>query len=182
MSTSSHDQTGFYFYPIDSEVINCLKEKLLGRFERLRLPAGLIPDTINPYSYDPLTLPKGDDFEHVKRAFFFTNKQENRTVKDGFWRASTLPEKIFSTGQMLGFKEEFNFFWSIRNETIKTNWIMNEYSVNQAIFSEDERKAIGNKIGSYIVCELRYESEYDDLSDDDVVDDDDEDDDDDKSE
>ncbi|XP_042499906.1 NAC domain-containing protein 2-like [Macadamia integrifolia] len=143
--SASDDQTGFYFNPNDRQVINILKEKLLGRFEHLRLPAGLIPDTINPYSYDPVTLPKGDEFEHVKKAFFFTNKQENRTVKDGFWRISTLPMKIYSKGDMVGFKEEFNFFWSIQNETIKTNWFMNEYNVNQAIFSDDERKAIGNK-------------------------------------
>ncbi|XP_043725844.1 NAC domain-containing protein 1-like [Telopea speciosissima] len=145
--------SGFRFIPTDSDLIYFLKDKLL---DRLQLPAGLIPDNINPYTYDPVQLPKGEDFKHDNNAFFFIYKQENRTIKDGFWRAFALPKKIFNKDQMIGFKEEFVFSWSIQNEIIKTNWIMYEYSINPAVFSDDQQKAIGNNMESYIVCGTHY--------------------------
>ncbi|XP_043725842.1 NAC domain-containing protein 1-like [Telopea speciosissima] len=145
------------FNPNDTQMLYYLKDKILGR---LQLPAGVpdgyFSDNINPYSYDPVELPKGEDFNDYSEAFYFTNKPENRNVKDGFWRASTSPEKIFDNGQMLGFKEEFHFFWSLQSETVNTCWIMHEFSVIPAIFSEDERKANGNRIESYIACRIQY--------------------------
>ncbi|XP_043691653.1 NAC domain-containing protein 2-like [Telopea speciosissima] len=133
---------GFIFMPTDSEQLQFLKDKLLGRLDQYT--SGFIPDNINPYGCDPVELPKGDHFERTHQAYFFTHKNQNRTLKDGFWMASALPEEINNGGQMLGLKEEFNFFWSVGKVTIETNWVMREYSINPAIFSEGERRAIGN--------------------------------------
>ncbi|XP_043691652.1 NAC domain-containing protein 2-like [Telopea speciosissima] len=150
-----HLEPGFEFIPTDTELLQFLKDKLLDHLDQLT--SAFIPDNINPYGYDPIRLPKGNHFNRTNQAYFFTHKTQNRTLKNGFWRrASTLPEEINNEGQILGLKEQFNFFWLIGNEMIETRWTMREYTVNPAIFSDDEREATGNEIESYIVCAIQY--------------------------
>ncbi|XP_043691651.1 NAC domain-containing protein 1-like [Telopea speciosissima] len=150
-----HLEPGFEFIPTDTELLQFLKDKILGHLDQLT--SGFIPDHINPYGYDPIRLPKGNHFNRTNQAYFFTHKNQNRTLKNGFWRkASTLPEEINSAGKILGLKEQFDFFWLIGNETVETSWTMREYNVNPAIFSDDEREAIGNEMESCIVCAIQY--------------------------
>ncbi|XP_042499537.1 NAC domain-containing protein 2-like isoform X2 [Macadamia integrifolia] len=141
VKVSIPDLPGVRFRPDDCEVLYFLKDKLLGRLE---LPPGLIQENIDPYIYDPMELPKGDGFKRDKKAFFFTNKKENQTTKDGFW-GHTTTEHIFDHDHILGLKKELVFSWAIQNQIIKTNWVSHEYSISPAIFSDEERRSIGEK-------------------------------------
>ncbi|CAN1135480.1 NAC transcription factor 25 [Linum perenne] len=140
MQTSSdiHLPPGFRFYPTDEElIVQYLKNRIGSR----PLPASIIAE-IDLYKYDPWELPKkalfGDD-----EWYFFTPRERkypngarpNRAAGSGFWKATGTDKPILSSSAMasVGVKKALVFYKGRPPKGIKTDWIMYEYRLPDAL-------------------------------------------------
>ncbi|CAN1775748.1 NAC domain-containing protein 2 [Linum perenne] len=160
MQTSSdiHLPPGFRFYPTDEElIVQYLKNRIGSR----PLPASIIAE-IDLYKYDPWELPKkalfGDD-----EWYFFTPRERkypngarpNRAAGSGFWKATGTDKPILSSSAMasVGVKKALVFYKGRPPKGIKTDWIMYEYRLPDALCNPRQKGSM--RLDDWVLCRVK---------------------------
>ncbi|KAK1592443.1 hypothetical protein Q3G72_024992 [Acer saccharum] len=137
--------TGFRFNPTDEELIEILERKVSG--QEMPLHAHFIVQR-NVYEHDPQHLQWDDNttvFVASNERYCYCIKDNNsREVSSGqgWWKATGHIKKIYDSNnnqqqqqRVLGYKRPLTFHRykdtdRKRNQAIKTNWIMHEFSLH----------------------------------------------------
>ncbi|XP_068667484.1 NAC domain-containing protein 83-like [Aristolochia californica] len=126
---------GFRFQPTDEElVVEYLKRKVFS----CPLPASIIPE-IDVSKFDPWDLPGNSERER----YFFTKREAkypngnraNRATGSGFWKATGKDKQIVAsrTNQLVGVKKVLVFYRANPPKGSRTDWIMHEYRLSDAV-------------------------------------------------
>ncbi|GAV81136.1 NAM domain-containing protein [Cephalotus follicularis] len=116
---------GFRFYPTDEElVVHFLHRKA----SLLPCHPDVIPD-LDLHPYDPWEL-DGKALGEGNQWYFYSRRTQNRITSNGYWKPMGIEEPIFTnTSNKIGMKKHFVFYIGEAPSDIKTNWIMQEYSL-----------------------------------------------------
>ncbi|KAJ8529865.1 hypothetical protein K7X08_036700 [Anisodus acutangulus] len=117
---------GFRFYPTDEElVVHFLHRKVA----LLPCHPDVIPD-LDLYPYDPWDL-DGKAMAEGNKWYFYSRRTESRITENGYWKSLGVDEPIFSSSSdaNIGMKKNYAFYIGEPPEGVKTNWVMQEYSL-----------------------------------------------------
>ncbi|KAF5752693.1 NAC domain-containing protein 55-like [Tripterygium wilfordii] len=126
---------GFRFNPTDEELIQILKSKVLGE-ELIHLHFIVEADV---YKHEPQHLQWNPvvTVNKNERYYFCKRESESREVSGrGWWKATSHVKKIYEEEVLVGYKRPLTFhrFRAMnqrnRENAIKTNWIMHEYTLD----------------------------------------------------
>ncbi|KAH0731954.1 hypothetical protein KY289_003142 [Solanum tuberosum] len=159
---------GFRFYPTDEElVVHFLQRKAA----LLPCHPDVIPD-LNLYPYDPWDL-DGKAMVEGNKWYFYSRRTQSRITENGYWKSLGVDEPIFSTdNNNVGMKKYYAFYLGELPEGVKTNWVMQEFSLNSDSSSGNSRLSSRRKTRSkidysgWVICRV-YERNYDNDNDDD---------------
>ncbi|XP_004230640.1 NAC domain-containing protein 104 [Solanum lycopersicum] len=158
---------GFRFYPTDEElVVHFLQRKAA----LLPCHPDVIPD-LNLYPYDPWDL-DGKAMVEGNKWYFYSRRTQSRITENGYWKSLGVDEPIFSTGHnnnnnnIVGMKKYYAFYLGELPEGVKTNWVMQEFSLNSESSSGSSRSSSKRRTRSkidysgWVICRV-YEHNYD---------------------
>nr|GMC83490.1 NAC domain-containing protein 22 [Ipomoea batatas] len=141
---------GFRFHPTEEELLDFyLKNMVLGK----KLRHNVI-GCLNIYRYDPWDLPGHANNVGEREWYFFVARdtrhgsggRPNRTTEKGFWKATGSDRKIFSLShppnRMIGLKKTLVFYQGRAPRGCKTDWVMNEYRLPDALLPPSSAKNI----------------------------------------
>ncbi|KAJ7946685.1 NAC domain protein [Quillaja saponaria] len=117
---------GFRFYPSDEElVVHFLHRKVA----LLPCHPDVIPD-LDLYPYDPWDL-HGKALVEGNQWYFYSRRTQNRITCNGYWKPMGIEESVneSTNNKKVGMKKYFVFHVGEAPVGIKTNWIMQEYSL-----------------------------------------------------
>ncbi|XP_061975159.1 NAC domain-containing protein 2-like [Populus nigra] len=126
---------GFRFHPTDEELIMYyLRNQATSR----PCPASIIPE-VDIYKFDPWQLPEKADFGE-NEWYFFTpldrkypnGVRPNRATVSGYWKATGTDKAIHSGSKYVGVKKALVFYKGRPPKGTKTDWIMQEYRLNDS--------------------------------------------------
>ncbi|KAJ0982253.1 hypothetical protein J5N97_010508 [Dioscorea zingiberensis] len=131
-----HVPFGYRFQPSDEDL---LLSYLLKRLLRLSLPADIIFDIDDVFSYNPNQLPKNEEVWMENTAYFFvpvleTNHNDDSSglkvrTPDGYWRVCGDVVVVMDERRRIGFKKTLVFYQG-HEPGMRTNWTMVEYKIN----------------------------------------------------
>lgn len=160
---------GFRFYPTDEElVVHFLHRKAT----LLPCHPDVIPD-LNLYPYDPWHL-DGKAMAEGNKWYFYSRRTHSRITENGYWKSLGVEEPIFSTdnnNNNLGMKKYYAFYIGEPPEGVKTNWVMQEFSLNSDSSSGTSRSSSKRRTRSkidysgWVICRV-YERNFDNDDDD----------------
>ncbi|XP_011013028.1 PREDICTED: NAC transcription factor 29-like [Populus euphratica] len=144
---------GFRFHPTDEELIMYyLRNQATSR----PCPASIIPE-VDIYKFDPWQLPEKADFGE-NEWYFFTpldrkypnGVRPNRATVSGYWKATGTDKAIHSGSKYVGVKKALVFYKGRPPKGTKTDWIMQEYRLN------DSNKPASKQNGSMrlVLCRI----------------------------
>ncbi|KAJ6899857.1 NAC domain-containing protein 2-like [Populus alba x Populus x berolinensis] len=144
---------GFRFHPTDEELIMYyLRNQATSR----PCPASIIPE-VDIYKFDPWQLPEKADFGE-NEWYFFTpldrkypnGVRPNRATVSGYWKATGTDKAIHSGSKYVGVKKALVFYKGRPPKGTKTDWIMQEYRLN------DPNKQASKQNGSMrlVLCRI----------------------------
>ncbi|OWM64742.1 protein NTM1-like 9 isoform X2 [Punica granatum] len=163
---------GFRFHPTPQEFINShLKRKLQMIHDEDRC---VIPD-LDIYGYDPRDLRAVYNKKSCRRStssdsFFFcpqnhmntnsgNSKSCNRGRKagSGYWKETSKKRDIEDeeTGQVIGTKRIFSFYYGNQKNARKTEWAMHEYHLNAAIADNTIPDPT-----AFVLCHIKKKKHY----------------------
>ncbi|TMW85737.1 hypothetical protein EJD97_022631 [Solanum chilense] len=159
---------GFRFYPTDEElVVHFLQRKAA----LLPCHPDVIPD-LNLYPYDPWDL-DGKAMGEGNKWYFYSRRTQSRITENGYWKSLGVDEPILSTGHnnnnsnnIVGMKKYYAFYLGELPEGVKTNWVMQEFSLNSESSSGSSRSSSKRRTRSkidysgWVICRV-YEHNYD---------------------
>ncbi|KAF2306845.1 hypothetical protein GH714_021972 [Hevea brasiliensis] len=140
---------GFRFHPTDEELIlQYLKKKIAS----IPFPVSIIAD-VDIYKFDPWDLPAKAAFGEKEWYFFSPRDRKypngarpNRAAASGYWKATGTDKVIVASSTMpagggggvgvqenIGVKKALVFYKGRPPKGIKTNWIMHEYRLADAL-------------------------------------------------
>ncbi|KAJ0969458.1 hypothetical protein J5N97_022335 [Dioscorea zingiberensis] len=118
---------GFHFFPSDEELVGYF---LYRKVASLPCQPPIIP-TLDLKLYKPWEL-HGKALQSGSYWYFFTRKTTNRVSNYGYWNDCDADKQVTVMGNdIVGLKKTFVFYQA--PEEIKTNWVMNEYHLLNAI-------------------------------------------------
>ncbi|CAM8899161.1 hypothetical protein QQ045_010545 [Rhodiola kirilowii] len=158
---------GFRFYPSDEElVVHFLRRKA----SFLPCQPDVIPD-LEMHPYDPWQL-RGKAFEEGNQWYFFSRKQVRgrcRRSDNGYWKKVVHhnvddDQPIYSKQRVIGTKRHYAFYLGEPSSSVgvKTNWIMDEYSLisSHSRSSSSSRRHSKLDHSKWVVCRV-YEQDFD---------------------
>ncbi|CAL0300802.1 unnamed protein product [Lupinus luteus] len=153
---------GFRFYPTDEElVVHFLHRKA----SLLPCHPDVIPD-LHLSQYDPWQL-HGAALEEGNQWYYYSRRTQNRVTENGYWKGTGTEEAVVtrSSNKRVGMKKYFVFHVGESTaDGIKTNWIMQEYSLlDSASSSTKSSKTKSHKKTDYskwVICRV-YECNED---------------------
>uniref|UniRef100_A0A6N2NBE2 NAC domain-containing protein n=1 Tax=Salix viminalis TaxID=40686 RepID=A0A6N2NBE2_SALVM len=126
---------GFRFHPTDEElIVYYLRNQATSR----PCPASIIPE-FDIYKFDPWQLPEKAEFGE-NEWYFFTpldrkypnGVRPNRATLSGYWKATGTDKAIHSGSKYVGVKKALVFYKGRPPKGTKTDWIMQEYRLNDS--------------------------------------------------
>ncbi|EHA8590156.1 NAC domain-containing protein 22 [Cocos nucifera] len=140
-SGSELELPGFRFHPTEEELLDYyLKRVALGK----KLNFDII-GTLNLYRHDPWELPGLARIGEREWYFFVPRDRKggnggrpNRTTERGFWKATGSDRPIRSAAdprRLIGLKKTLVFYQGRAPRGTKTDWVMNEYRLPDAVTS-----------------------------------------------
>ncbi|KAK4378618.1 hypothetical protein RND71_000480 [Anisodus tanguticus] len=120
---------GFRFYPTDEElVVHFLHRKAA----LLPCHPDVIPD-LDLCPYDPWDL-DGKAMAEGNKWYFYSRRTQSRITENGYWKSLGVDEPIFSSSSdyNVGMKKYYAFYIGEPSEGVKTNWVMQEYSLSDS--------------------------------------------------
>ncbi|OIW13623.1 hypothetical protein TanjilG_07965 [Lupinus angustifolius] len=153
---------GFRFCPTDEElVVHFLHRKA----SLLPCHPHVIPD-LHLSPYDPWEL-HGTALAEGNQWYYYSRRTENRVTGNGYWKPTGMEEAVVtsSSNKRVGMKKYFVFHVG-EDPTggIKTNWIMQEYSLSDSASSTRLSKTKSHQKTDYskwVICKV-YELNEDD--------------------
>ncbi|KAK6153913.1 hypothetical protein DH2020_013552 [Rehmannia glutinosa] len=159
---------GFRFQPTDEEIVF---QYLARKTFSYPLPAQVIPELINIFSFHPWELPAGNSDQD---RYFFSNKETNhgngnyqsgKTTCCGYWKATGLTKRIICSKNMpiVGIRKSLVFYKRKKSNSraFRTDWIMHEYclalSRNSACSNvQQKNNSQGSliQIGNWSLCHI----------------------------
>ncbi|KAI3788983.1 hypothetical protein L2E82_01766 [Cichorium intybus] len=118
---------GFRFCPTDEElVVHFLQRKA----SLLPYHPDIIPD-LDLYPYDPWDL-DGKALEEGKNWYYYSRRTQNRITANGYWKPWGCDEQIINSNssKRVGVKKYYIFHIGEGPESVKTNWIMQEFRLS----------------------------------------------------
>ena len=76
-----------------------------------------------------------------KEWYFFTSRNrkypsgsrpDRTVVGGGYWKATVADKEVYFAGKVVGFKKTLVFYKGKHGSSVKTNWIMHEFRVDQS--------------------------------------------------
>ncbi|KAK6151467.1 hypothetical protein DH2020_014102 [Rehmannia glutinosa] len=125
---------GYRFRPTDVELLEYLTQKI----KQEMLPPNRI-HVVNLYDFSPDNLT--GMFKSFKgHWYFFTPRDKkykngtrpSRSAGDGFWKATGSDKPIIYDNEEIGYKKSLVFYKGKHPGDIKTDWIMNEFTVKNS--------------------------------------------------
>ncbi|XP_044462452.1 NAC domain-containing protein 104 [Mangifera indica] len=159
---------GFRFYPTDEEL---LVHFLQRRASLLPCHPDVIPD-LDLYPYDPWQL-NGKALAEGNQWYFYSRKTQNRITSNGYWKPTGIEEAVITREKRkIGIKKYFVFHLGEPPSGVKTNWILQEYSLSDSAAScatsssnsRSSTKRRGNlkaDFSKWVICRV-YERNCDD--------------------
>lgn len=89
--------------------------------------------------------------------YFYSRRTQSRITENGYWKSLGVDEPIFSTGHnnnnnnIVGMKKYYAFYLGELPEGVKTNWVMQEFSLNSESSSGSSRSSSKRRTRSKIV-------------------------------
>ncbi|KAL8116706.1 hypothetical protein AgCh_023018 [Apium graveolens] len=152
---------GFRFSPSDEElVVHFLQRKA----SRLPCHPNIIPD-LDLYPCDPWDL-DGKAMEEERKWYFYSRRTRTRVTSSGFWNPigeePILSSKSSSKRKVIGIKKCYVFcVGEPDSEGIKTNWIMQEFSLcDYGGSSSSARRKSKNDHGKCVLCRVYEHKSY----------------------
>nr|AIA57531.1 NAC domain-containing protein [Boehmeria nivea] len=161
---------GFRFHPSDEElIVHYLRNKLAAS----PLPASIVAE-IDLYKYSPWELPSKASFGE-EEWFFFTPRDRkypngnrpNRAAGSGYWKATGTDKHILSSCGMesVGVKKALVFYKGRPPKGVKTEWIMNEYRLLDAMTWTSSSTTTSKRKGSmrlddWVLCRVRKKTNH----------------------
>ncbi|KAL2485475.1 NAC transcription factor [Abeliophyllum distichum] len=127
--------SGYRFIPEDEElIIHYLKNKIMKK----PMPCGIIRDA-NLYKHNPQDLTENYSDNGINSWYFFTPRERkykngsrpNRAAGNGYWKATGADKFIYHNNELVGAKKALVFYEGKPPKGNKTNWIMQEYRLDQ---------------------------------------------------
>ncbi|OIV96213.1 hypothetical protein TanjilG_14890 [Lupinus angustifolius] len=152
---------GFRFYPTDEElVVHFLHRKA----SLLPCHPHVIPD-LHLSQYDPWEL-HGTALAEGNQWYYYSRRTQNRVTENGYWKATGIEEAVVtrSSNKRVGMKKYFVFYVgeSIA-DGIKTNWIMQEYSLLDSASSTSKTKSHQKTdYSKWVICRVYEHNEDED--------------------
>ncbi|KAJ7977311.1 putative NAC domain protein [Quillaja saponaria] len=149
---------GFRFKPTDEElIIHYLNLKVKNQF--IRGPHPILD--VDIYKFSPQELSDRYKIEGEKDLYFFTPRNRkylkgtrpDRMTESGYWKATAADKNIRFHGSLVGKKKPLVFFQGNHKKSIKTNWLMQEFTLEQnnnrnVAATEDMR------LDEYVLCKV----------------------------
>ncbi|KAL5982026.1 hypothetical protein ACLOJK_016094 [Asimina triloba] len=156
---------GFRFNPHDDElIIHYLRNKVLNQ----PLPYNNIVD-VNIYKYNPDQLIEKYKDYGEKDWYFFTPRDRkyrkgsrpNRSAGDGYWKATGADKPIKSNDQIIGCRKALVFYRGkpTKMSSIKTNWIMHEYRIQENPDRLLPRSDGSMRLDDWVLCRIHWKPE-----------------------
>ncbi|KAF8395821.1 hypothetical protein HHK36_019775 [Tetracentron sinense] len=131
---------GYRFRPVDKELI---LDYLMNKNRNLPLPHNRIK-TVNLMDYNPKHLIDKCKAYGEKECYFFTQRvrrsqkgnRPNRDGGDGFWKATVADKPVYNGVTLVGYKKAL-VYYNGKPLGIKTNWLMQEYRLVEAVADHD---------------------------------------------
>ncbi|KAL2507111.1 NAC transcription factor 29-like [Forsythia ovata] len=126
---------GYRFIPEDEElIVHYLKNKIMKK----PLPCNIIQDA-NLYKHNPQDLTGNFSDNGIHSWYFFTPRERkykngsrpNRAAGNGYWKATGADKFIYYNNELVGAKKALVFYEGKPPKGNKTNWIMQEYRLDQ---------------------------------------------------
>ncbi|KAL3515568.1 hypothetical protein ACH5RR_022470 [Cinchona calisaya] len=159
---------GFRFYPTDEELVAHFLHR---KVSLLPCHPDVIPD-LDLYPYDPWDL-DGKAMAEGNKWYFYSRRTQSRITGNGYWKALGVDEPILSStsGQKVGMKKCYVFYFGEPSEGAKTNWIMQEYRLSDNGSSSSTTRSSKKRqskidYSKWVVCRV-YERNCDNDDDDD---------------
>ncbi|KAI3455079.1 hypothetical protein Pfo_011742 [Paulownia fortunei] len=154
---------GFRFQPTDEEIVF---QYLARKIFSCPLPASVIPEISNIFSFDPWELPGDSDQDR----YFFSNKETNyrnvnrssRATCAGYWKVIG-SDKLISCSKRLpivGIKKTLVFYKGKHCCATRTDWFMHVYYIalsgNTACNIQQKKYSQGCmiQIGKWVLCHI----------------------------
>lgn len=151
---------GFRFYPTDEELVVHFLHRKAGL---LPCHPDVIPD-LDLYPYDPWDL-DGKAMAEGNKWYFYSRRTQSRITGNGYWKSLGLDEPIFSRSSCnkVGIKKYFAFYIGEPPEGVKTNWVMQEFSLSDSSSSSSgtsrssSRRRSFSKIdySKWVICRVQ---------------------------
>ncbi|MQL97682.1 hypothetical protein Taro_030369 [Colocasia esculenta] len=152
---------GYRFHPLDEELLtHYLGNKIGGQ----PLPPNKIYD-VRLYDHNPESLAAKYQQWGENKWFFFTPRDRkypngnrpNRAAGDGYWKATGSDKPVIGEGgAVVGSKKALVFYRGKPPDGDKTNWIMNEYRIEDA----NQRRHDGTmKLDDWVLCSIHGSAE-----------------------
>ncbi|GAB4839725.1 hypothetical protein Ancab_020435 [Ancistrocladus abbreviatus] len=156
---------GFRFHPTDEElVVQYLKRKVFS----CPLPASIIPE-VDVCKSDPWDLPGevGQEryFFSTREAKYPNGNRSNRATISGYWKATGKDKAIVSSSRtnslhqqiVVGMKKTLVFYRGKPPHGIRTDWVMHEYRLSNAIAPTSNKNSSQNSAmakGDWVLCRI----------------------------
>lgn len=74
--------------------------------------------------------------------YFYSRRTHSRITENGYWKSLGVDEPIFSNdNNNVGMKKYYAFYIGEPSEGVKTNWVMQEFSLNSDSSSGSSRSS-----------------------------------------
>ncbi|KAK7246786.1 hypothetical protein RIF29_41656 [Crotalaria pallida] len=155
---------GFRFLPTDEElVVHFLHRKA----SLLPFHPDVIPD-LNLCPYDPWEL-DGTALAEENQWYYYSRRTQNRVTGSGYWKPTGKEEAVVtsSSNKRVGLKKYFVFYLGKAPAGgMKTNWIMQEYSLPDSASSSRSSKRKSHQKSDYyskwVICRVYEHNNGDD--------------------
>ncbi|XP_020102222.1 NAC transcription factor 29-like isoform X2 [Ananas comosus] len=159
---------GFRFHPTDEELI---VHYLRNRASALPCPVAIIAE-VDIYKFDPWELP-GKALFGEREWYFFSPRDRkypngvrpNRAAASGYWKATGTDKPIVASrgNANVGVKKALVFYKGKPPKGAKTDWIMHEYRLAEALNGYSHHKPVKNRDSSmrlddWVLCRIYKKS------------------------
>ncbi|KAJ8466357.1 hypothetical protein OPV22_028909 [Ensete ventricosum] len=170
MSNPTSLPPGFRFHPTDEELI---LHYLRNRAASMPCPVSIIAE-VDIYKFDPWELPAKALFGDREWYFFSPRDRKypngvrpNRAASSGYWKATGTDKPIVASKGMsdnIGVKKALVFYKGKPPKGVKTDWIMHEYRLAEALRSNDyhniKLRGSSMRLDDWVLCRIYKKSNH----------------------
>ncbi|THU43930.1 hypothetical protein C4D60_Mb02t02040 [Musa balbisiana] len=170
MSNPTSLPPGFRFHPTDEELI---LHYLRNRASSMPCPVSIIAE-VDIYKFDPWELPAKALFGDREWYFFSPRDRKypngvrpNRAAASGYWKATGTDKPIVASKGMsdnIGVKKALVFYKGKPPKGVKTDWIMHEYRLAEALRSNNYQtiklRGSSMRLDDWVLCRIYKKSNH----------------------